>query len=231
MADSRRFRALLHPSSPYFGTVEGQFIGRIFVNSAKQFRRDLFALVNDVAEGRISGEAFQARALRRVREVFLFAYSLGALSINPFHTVTQRDVKIVDQEINGERQFLRQFGNDLQRGFLTLDPETRANLYVRSLRGMFELGRVEAMPGPFLWVLGDTDHCDPCIRVAAGGPYQRERYSGLGYPALPGIPGSGSICQGLTRCGCYLRLASGILMNQDLQEDLRAMLDEVVHGG
>lgn len=227
MIDTRKYH-LLSPNSPYFGTVDGVFIGRVFVQAARQFRRDLFSLVDQVMRGEMDAATFTRFATRRVREVYLLTYSLGALSINPFHTVTHRDVKIVDQEIDGERQFLRQFGNDLSRGFLVLDPEVRANLYVRGLRGMFELGRVEAIPGPFDWVLGDTDHCLPCLEASVGGPYQRESFSGLGYPPLPGIPGSGSICKGLTRCGCYLRLTSGILLNEDLQDHLRELLAEVV---
>jgi len=144
--------------------------------------------------------------------------------------VTQRDVRIISRHVDGEADFLRQFGYDLQRGTTVMDPVVRAGLYLRSLRGIFELGRVEAIPGPYDWDLADTEHCEPCIEAAAGGPYQREPFSGLGYPPLPGIPGDGSVCRGLTRCGCTLQLAGGSFTpNADLQERIRDLLASVVN--
>jgi hypothetical protein len=201
------------------------------VAGTRSFQRDLLRLIDDLRDGRIDLRGFTLRSERRVREIYLLVYSLGAQSINPFHTVTHRDVKIIDREIDGEGTFLRQFGRDISNHRVDLDPVVRAGLYIRSLRGVFELGRIEALPGPYDWVLGDTEHCQPCRNAADGGPYQREEYSGLGYPPLPGIPGSGSVCNGLTRCGCTLELAGGgISPNMDLQDQLRDTLATIVSG-
>jgi len=225
---STKHRALLQPYSDTFGRVDGAFIARVFVAAARSFQRDLLSLVDDLGAGVIDLHGFTARSTRRVREVYLLVYSLGAQSINPFHTVTHRDVRIIDREIEGEGAFLKQFGRDITRHHVDLDPVVRAGLYIRALRGVFELGRLEALPGPYEWELGDTDHCVPCLEASVGGPYQREKASGLGYPPLPGIPGSGSVCDGLTRCGCTLKLAGGITLNMDLQDEIRDILASIV---
>jgi hypothetical protein len=145
--------------------------------------------------------------------------------------LTIRDVRIIERELSQERRFLKAFGKDLQRGNYVLNPIQRAGLYLQSFRGMFELGRNEAAPiGPYEWVLGPTEHCIPCIQASLGGPYQRDNFTHLGLPSLPGIPGSGDVCRGLTSCGCTIRLAGGLpLPNEDLQKRLRGLLAEILH--
>lgn len=227
---SRKSRALLQPTGDSFGRADGAFIRGVFVQSARRFRSDLLRLVDELAGGNLSSSGFALQAQRRVREIYLLVYSLGAQSVNPFHTVTHRDIQIVNRAISEEGPFLKQFARDIRGGFIVMDPTVRANLYLYSLRGVFELGRIEAIPGPFDWILGDTDHCLPCVRASVEGPYQREAFSGLGYPVLPGIPGSGDLCNGLTRCGCVLRLTNNrLLPNADLQERMRGLLAEIVH--
>jgi hypothetical protein len=148
--------------------------------------------------------------------------------VDEFHSFTVRDMRIINREIEEERHFLHNFGKDLQRGFYHLDPVARAGLYLQALRGMFELGRSEAIVGPLIWKLGPTEHCIPCIQSALDGPYQRDSFSHLGLPVLPGIPGIGDICNGLTRCGCTV---TGLnpLPNQNLQLRLREMLVELLY--
>jgi hypothetical protein len=152
------------------------------------------------------------------------------MSIFPFYTMTDRDVRILDEELSEETGFLKQFGSDLASGRLDLDPTVRSGLYLLALRGIFERGRLEAMPpGPYRWRLGITEHCLECQMAEINGPYQRDRHSGLGLPPVPGAPGDGSVCLGLTRCGCTIVLASGIpLPNEDLAERMRGLLLEVM---
>jgi hypothetical protein len=202
--------------------------------TARRFRSGLLKLVDDLAAGSLDLQGFTRRSRSLVRSALGTAFALGALSVDPFHTLTTRDITVINDEIDTQRRFLRQFAKDVERGFYTLDPYQRASLYLAALRGMFELGRVEAGPaGPFIWKLGDTEHCMPCFAASTAGPYQRTPYSHLGLPVLPGIPGSGDICNGLTRCGCTVVMADGIpLPNaglpQRLREDLHAL---VLEGG
>jgi hypothetical protein len=48
----------------------------------------------------------------------------------------------------------------------------------------------------------------------------------MSLPVVPGIPGSGEVCQGLTRCGCTLRLRN-FPRNEELQLDLRDILNQI----
>lgn len=205
-------------------------LARTFDITARRLRNRLLHLVDDLAAGRIDVSAFTRRADQVVRTEFGIAYSLGALSISPFHTITMRDIRIIDGELAQERKFLRSFGKDLAGGDYVLDPVQRAGLYLQALRGMFELGRIHALPeGPFNWNLGPTEHCTECFDAALGGPYQRTRFSGMGLPTLPGVPGSGEVCKGLTRCGCWISLENLPIPNQDIQLSLKEVLVRILH--
>lgn len=224
--------AYLHPSSDTFGILDGEQIIRSFVANGRRLRSELLHLTDDLSSGDLTVQRFTVRARAFIRAAYFISYSLGATSIFPFYTLTERDVRVLDDELNEETGFLRNFARDISRGQLDLDANTRAGLYLLALRGIFERGRVEAMPpGPYRWRLGNTEHCTECRSAALDGPYQRDRTSGLGLQPLPGTPGDGSVCLGLTRCGCRIELSSGIsLPNEDLTDRLRGLLLEIVHG-
>lgn len=198
--------------------------------AGRRLRSDLLYLADGVASGSLNVRRF-TRATRGVifREYFI-VYSLGAISVYPFYTLTDRDITILNEELASETGFLREFGRDLSTGHLVLDPIARARLYLLALRGIFERGRLEAMPaGPYRWRLGITEHCSQCVFASQAGPYQRDRFSGLGLPTIPGAPGDGSVCQGLTRCGCTVELDTGVpVPNANIAERLRGLLLEVM---
>jgi len=241
MARSRHdsFSSFKGPSSPFldtgsdsFGRVDTGELERSFLDAGRRLRSRLLHLHDDLASGALGVQGYTIRARAAIRIAFFTAYSVGAMSVFPFYTLTDRDVRILDEELEQETGFLRRFGRDIAGGHLHLDSVSRAGLYLLSLRGIFERGRVEAMPpGPFRWQLGITEHCLECWNATDGGPYQRDRYSGLGLPILPGSPGDGTVCLGLTRCGCRIVLANGApVPNQDLADRLRGLLLEVAHG-
>lgn len=224
--------AFLHPTSDSFGLVDRGTIERSVLAAGRNLLRSLLRLNRDLQSGSISSQGFALRGRAYVRAAYFIVYSLGAISLFPFYTLTDRDVEVLDAALDSQTGFLRRFGLDLARGHLLSDPVYRTGLYVLALRGIFEQGRLEAMPpGPYRWRLGPTDHCPDCLRTASGGPYQRSSYSGLGLPVLPGIPGSGELCEGLTRCGCTIEMANGVpLPNEQLAERIREVLQEVVDG-
>lgn len=222
----------LHPDSRSFGLADGREIERSFVAAGRTLNRELLFLVDGLASGSIGFRGFVARSKAVIFRAYYIAYSLGAISIFPFYTMTDRDVRILSEELAEETGFLRGFARDIRAGDVLLDPVHRSRLYLLGLRGIFERGRVEAMPpGPYRWRLGITEHCLECQLASYQGPYQRDRTSGLGLPPLPGAPGDGSVCLGLTRCGCTIELANGIpLPNEDLADRLRGLLLEVSNG-
>lgn len=221
----------LHPSSVSFGSADAGAIERSFVDVAGRFHRELLSLTASLASGSIALPGFYVRSRTAIRVAYFTAYSLGAISIFPFYTITDRDIGILNDELNEEIGFLRKFAADITHDRLGLDLVSRAGLYLLALRGIFERGRLKAMPtGPYRWRLGIEDTCVECVRASLGGPYQRSRRDHLGFPTLPGSPGDGSVCLGLTRCGCTITLASGIeLPNADLVDRLRSLLTSVLN--
>ena len=222
----------LQTTSPTFGGVDSAHIERSVVNTGRTLRRNLLHLIHDLTTGATDIPGFVIDSRSYIRASYYRAYSLGAISVFPFYTLTDRDILILDGELNEETGFLRAFARDIAHGRFDMDPTARAGLYLLALRGIFERGRIEAMPpGPYLWRLGATEHCLDCIQSAMSGPYQRSRQDSLGLPVLPGSPGDGSVCDGLTRCGCSVVLESGFsLPNEELASRLRGLLLEVVYG-
>lgn len=225
-------RTYLSPSSNAFGFGNATTIERSFVATGRQFRSELLHLLDGLTSGSTDIYGFVRDANSALTQAYTTTFSLGALSVDPFHIMTTEDLNVITNEITEEQRFLKSFAKEIGSGFYVLNPQIRARLYLYSLRGMFELGRLHATPGgPYDWILGDTHHCDPCISAANGGPYQLTRFTHYGLPTLPGIPGSGDLCLGLTRCGCTIRLRSAFpLPNQDLQDKMRGLLAEIADG-
>lgn len=214
----------LTPIADTFGTADAAFIRRTFRDRGRMLADRLSSLIESLRHGEIGQRAFVRQSMRALQQAYYTVFSLGALSVNNFHTLTLEDIKVLNSELFGERRFLQSFSRDIRRGVFELAPQFRARLYLAALRGVFELGRVSALPaGPYDWVLGDTDHCEPCHVASLNGPYKRDLRSLLSFPVVPGIPGSGEVCQGLTKCGCTLRLR-GFPANERLQLELRDIL-------
>lgn len=217
----------LTPVSDHFGRVDDDFIRISFHNKARMLAGNLAHLISSLQDGTIQQRAFVRQSMRALQQAYYVIFSLGALSVDSFHVTTLQDIEVLNAELFGERRFLQSFARDISRGLLEMAPEFRARLYLAALRGVFELGRVSALPaGPYDWVLGDTDHCIDCSFAELAGPYKRDALSRLSLPVVPGIPGSGEVCQGLTRCGCTLRLHN-FPISEALQLDLRDILHSI----
>lgn len=215
----------LTPIAPSFGQVDRAFIIRVFRERSRWLAGKLSQAINDLQNESFGRRAFVRQTMEALRQAYYTIFSLGALSVDQFHVLTTEDMRILNEELFGERRFLQSFARDIGRGTLELDPELRARLYFAALRGVFELGRTSALPaGPYDWILGDTDHCEPCVQASLIGPYKKDASSLLSLPVVPGIPGTGEVCRGLTRCGCTLRL-QGYPANESLQLQLRDVLE------
>jgi hypothetical protein len=223
-------QSYLRVDSPTFGRVDRTFIIRTFELAVRRFRRRLLRLVDDLSDNDITVPRFVNSATELVRTEYGLVFALGALSIDSFHILTDQDRRVLNDELEQERRFLRSFAEDLRSSNLVLTTTQRAGLYLQALRGVFELGRIQALPlGPYDWVLGLTEHCNECEEAALGGPYQKDRFSGLGLPSLPGVPGSGEVCRGLTRCGCRISLSGTPIPNSDVQVEVKNVLAEVLN--
>ena len=218
----------LTPVSDHFGFADQLFIRRTFRDRARILANQLTDLIHKVQRGDIGHRAFVRQSMAVLQKAYYVVFSLGALSVDSFHVTTPKDMEVLNAELFGERRFLQSFARDLSRGALEMAPEFRARLYLSALRGVFELGRLEALPaGPYDWILGDADHCESCTIASVNGPYKRDALSRISFPVVPGIPGSGEVCRGLTKCGCTLRLR-GFPVGETLQLELRDILDSIM---
>lgn len=219
--------SFLSPVSDSFGFADRSYITKRFTIRARWLAGRLSQAIHELQSGSFGQRAFVRTTMGVLQKAYLEVFSLGALSVDQFHIVTPQELEAIQDELSGERTFLRSFARDISRGAFDLPPSIRARLYFAALRGVFEMGRVAALPaGPYDWILGDTDHCTPCLIAAQGGPYKKDRFSRLSLPVVPGIPGTGEVCQGLTRCGCTLRLPN-FPINETLQTQLRDILEAI----
>ena len=217
----------LSPISEHFGTADRQFIRRVFRERSQMLASRLASLIQSMSSGEMGSRAFVRQSMRALQQAYYTVFSLGALSVDPFHVITADDIRVLNDELLGERRFLQSFSRDLSRGTFEMAPQFRARLYLNALRGVFELGRMAGLPDrPYDWVLGDTDHCGACLVASLNGPYKKNSLSRLDLPVLPGVPGSGEVCQGLSRCGCTTRLR-GFPANEQLQLELRDILADI----
>lgn len=218
----------LSPISNTFGTADRAFIRRVFRERSQILAGRLSSLIRSLKSGELGQRAFVRQSMRALQQAYYTVFSLGALSVDQFHVITLDDIKVINEELLGERKFLQSFGHDIRRDRFEMAPAYRARLYLAALRGVFELGRINALPDrPYDWVLGETDHCGPCISATLNGPYKKNSFSRLDLPVLPGVPGSGEVCQGLSRCGCTARLR-GFPANEQLQLELRDILADII---
>lgn len=208
-----------------------EYLRTSFIEIATRLREDIVTAAVDLDLGNITEYMFRRRTGVAIKKAYLLVFSLGTQSVDPFHFMTNRDLVVLENEIADENRFLRAFGHDIFRGRLHMPLEDRAFLYVRALRGIFERGRLEALPpGPYKWVRSDDDACLGCLSASMEGPYQREAFAGLGLPTIPGVPGDGSVCRGLTQCGCIMRYSNSPVANEEVQLQMRDWLEEVAHG-
>lgn len=110
-----------------------------------------------------------------------------------------------------QAQFLAKFVGDIESGKYTLDDGSyndaairrRADMYVKRLVGTANEAWAQAQPDgmDITWTLGDADHCDDCVDLAAGSPYNEQN-------PLPTTPGSCET-QCVANCQCELENADG----------------------
>ena len=162
----------------------------------KNYADDLAGLMDDLAQQGLSPKEFEKAVRPLVSDNFEKAFRLGS----------KRDLMPGDEEwlkraVDSEVGYARDLANDVSKG-ASITPDLRANNYAAALDGVGWNGMVESMPEGTVvhWKLGQAEHCDDCILLAAHSPY--DKYS------LPTTPRAGDTeCR--MNCKCKLVFKQG----------------------
>lgn len=173
---------------------------RQFDRLAQIYSTALDILVIRAKEGDNSAKRAPLKLMNKMyREAFscgLMAGGRPVLSTGVY--LTPKDEKWVASAVTDEAKYWRKFMQDVLAGSGRMTHERRKEMYVRTLRSLYESGKVKALPEQVLlyWVINShKENCPECQFMAENGPYTKE--------TLPITPRSGATsCK--SNCGCHI---------------------------
>jgi len=158
-------------------------------------------LADMVTDGRLSPFDWHERMRREIKDAYVQQYLLGR---GGRAQMTQADWGSVGGSISDQYRHLDRkldnFYSQVQAGEMTAGTvAARSNMYINSAREAYERGLKRRLRGSAYdeerWVLGDAEHCDDCVALAARG--------WVPFGALPTVPGAGQTAC-LTNCQCHI---------------------------
>lgn len=164
-----------------------------------KFGRILDSAVRELDKGRIDRRGFNKVVVRALKDYYRLSYEIGKSITDPDMEMRQGDLETILAAIDEERGFLSGFSKDVKHGTGTMDRHTRAAMYVKALDSVYMKGQVAGLPDFFriYWRLGEAEHCQDCLRLAANSPYMPNE--------LPTVPREGHT-ECLSNCQCHLSL-------------------------
>jgi len=128
------------------------------------------------------------------------AYSLGQQSVGYSGDLMDEDMAFIKSFKATENKFLGNFMKAIAADKLVMEKYRRLDMYVKTIRSVFDHARVEAAPDwiKIYWVPAQSvKHCVDCMYLAINSPYTKE--------TLEHVPRDGwSICK--SNCQCHLML-------------------------
>lgn len=158
-------------------------------------------LVGQLEKGKISKNQFMTRSRKLFKAGYEKAYRLGTdASGLDFIKLPAEDLKWLQKARSAEYKYLDKFADDVKAGRGSMGYKARADMYVNSMDGIFDAGRVDAYPNngtSIFWEISSAENCGDCIDLAIGSPYKPD--------TLPTTPrAGGTMC--LSGCKCSLRI-------------------------
>lgn len=168
---------------------------------SRNLSRDIYDLIVRVSEGRMSvreaTDAFEKLYAEAATDAFLAGRTSRKIT---GEGVGDDVVRVISSRVAHQAEYFRNFARDAAAGVGRMSYSRRAELYGRSLWGMFQMGRATDPTARYLWVLNPVaDHCADCVARAE----RSEREGGFTAEQLTimGWPGEGTtICR--TNCRC-----------------------------
>lgn len=169
----------------------------------EKFRKRMADHLNKLIKGEYTPNQFKHHARKEFKKMYYKAFELGAESTGlnlDYFKLPDEDYRWLDKIRKAEYKYLEKFIDDVvnQRG--KMDYHARMDMYVDAIDGVFDAGRVDAMPSAgtkIWWRLSPAEHCSDCLDLAGRSPYTPE--------TLPTTPRSGDT-KCLSNCKCTLRI-------------------------
>jgi len=169
-----------------------------------QFHEELFGALRGYQAKRMTGAELQTTWRSSIRSAWTSAFALGNQAEGYIGGLETQDFSWLKGAWGEEYGFLGKFVRALESDTLKMPADDRLGMYVETLDGIFNAGRVDALPEnvKIHWRLHPADHCSTCVGMAFGGPYGKP---GSSDNPLTRVPRDGStIC--LTGCKCSLEV-------------------------
>lgn len=190
-------RALAPPNAAVEEAARGAY-----AELKDQFHDELFAALRRYQASELTGAELEKSWRGSIREAWTSAYALGNQAEGYTHGLEDADFSWLKGAWGEEYGFLGKFVQALESDTLKMSAEDRLEMYVETLDGIWNAGRVDALPEnvKIHWKLHPADHCIDCLVLAGASPYDKP---GTGNNPLPTTPRAGD-----TRCivGCKCEL-------------------------
>jgi len=146
------------------------------------------------------------RKMKRIFRVFYTqAFQLGQSSLkggmsNRLPTLTQEDRRWIETFLRKEFDLWKKFIIDVKTKKGKMDYDQRKEMYVQTLRSMYQGSRAIGMPPMtlFYWDTTPAEHCPHCLYLKSKSPFTKDN--------LPTVPAGGDT-QCKSNCRCHLRTA------------------------
>lgn len=180
-----------------------RFVYPEFARVETQFRQELLSIFSDISQD----QALTARRMKGVfRRFYTLAFQLGQKSMRGY-TLSTTPVKLTEEDkrwletfLRKEFDFWKKFMDAVRNGTTKMDPKRRVELYVQTLKSVYNTSRVLASAPTTLyyWETSPAEHCAHCLYLATKSPFIKAN--------LPTVPASGDT-QCKSNCRCHLRIA------------------------
>lgn len=166
--------------------------------------KNLKASLRKFKAGSVGADQFRSDVVWEMRRSWTEAFEAGVRASGTLpgaHGLVDlhpKDGRWIRSAMQHEMRFLNGFLHDVVEDECKMDPRQRAEMYVDTLRSMYEAGRVIGLPDNVLiyWVDNhDRNECPGCRLLAEHSPYTKY--------GLPTTPAAGS-CRCLSNCRCRL---------------------------
>jgi len=158
-------------------------------------------LVQQLEKGKITKNQFIVRSRALFKAGYEKAYRLGTDAAGlDFLKLPKEDLRWLKRARSHDYKFLRKFADDIVAGRGKMSYMDRADMYVQSIDGIFDAGRVDGYPNEstlVYWELSSAEHCGDCIDLAMRSPFTPK--------TLPTTPRAGNT-KCLSNCKCNLRI-------------------------
>lgn len=192
----KRYRVL----TPGYGQKPGTIVSRAKVMEqleikVEQGKETLAKLTVSFNKGELTAKEYTVVATSQIKTLHIQQATLGK---GGWDRMTPSDWGKIGAKLKGEYRYLSSFIHEMA----TTDPPltdkqvaARARSYAGRARSEFieqdVKNNIEQGKDEERRILGPTDHCDPCLSLAA-----------MGWQPIDTLPNPGTVCEGGGACGC-----------------------------